>query len=407
LPLIFFVAGGVSGCSNRNSDATARNGKQEQKVEQQSIDSHVQPTVTEKIVESTSSPHDMNVPDSVPAETLSRKMVIPDFEPVQAILVCSMIGENLDSQLLVNIVKTLHQKVRVIILINSPDQISLCRTILLRAGIPPGSVDLLRCTANSIWIRDYAPIFVRQANGDIVAVESTYTRSADPGMARPNDEFAIALSNLLDLDIDGLPILLDGGNVVSNGHLVYTTTSVLSANRSRGFDGKRLVRLFRRHFGEMKWLMTPPLKGEPTGHADTFVTFLCENTVVIGRMDPDDEPKNAALLDDLAIALGKQRVGEEFVKVFRVPLTRNGEVWRAYCNVVVVNNTILVPSFADTTANEAEVLSVYRQAAPNADVVAIPCDSLLGYDGLLHCMTLTIPRGIDIELLNKVLTSCP
>lgn len=337
----------------------------------------------------------------------SGRTLIADYEPVEAIMVCSMVGENLESHMLANIVKALHRKVRVIILINSPDEIAPCRRLLSAAGIRPGSVDLLQCNANSPWLRDYGPVFVREANGGVLALESSYLRSGAPGRAVDNDDFAIAMANLLELEIDSLPIRLDGGNIVSNGRdLLCTTTRVLEENRSRGFDGPGLSRLFKRKFGPLKWIMTPALDGEPTGHADIFLTFLGPDTLVVGRMDPDAEPTNAARLDRLAATLREYTAGR--LKVFRVPLTRQGEVWRSYCNVVVVNDTILVPSFADSPGEiEAEVMSVYRKAAPHCEVVAIPCDSLLGYDGLLHCMTLTIPRGTALDALKPVLVPCP
>lgn len=345
--------------------------------------------------------------DPVPATPHPARAIVPDFHPVEAIMLASMIGEHFEPKLLVNLVKALHRKVRIIILVSSPDEIPACRSLLARAGIPRGSVDLLRCNANSIWIRDYGPVFVREPDGTLIAVESTYLRSADPGTAAANDEFAIALGNLLNLRIESLPIRLDGGNLVSNGRdLLCTTTQLLHANQTRGFDGPRLSQLFRNKFGEMRWLMTPPLEGEPTGHADIFLTFLSGDSVVVGRMDPASEPKNAARLDRLASTLRDSGKGR--LKVYRAPVTRHGEIWRSYCNVVIVNDTILVPSFADAPdAIEAEAMTVYREAAPHCEVMSIPCDSLLGYDGLLHCMTLAIPRGVKLEPLKSALIPCP
>lgn len=339
----------------------------------------------------------------------SGRKIIAEFEPVAAVLVCAIAENELKSQLLVNLVKALHEKSRVIILVNDPAQITFCRKLLSKAGIPSGAVDLLKCNSNSIWLRDYGPIFASEANGEMVALESTYLLGPRTGKASSNDEFAITLSNLLNLDIDSLPIHLEGGNFVSNGNgLVCTTSIVLSKNKARGFDGKRINKLFRRKFGDVKWIMTPPLEGEPTGHADIFLNFLSPDTVVVGEMNSATEPTNAATLDQLADLLAKQTIGEQPLKVLRVPLLRDGKVWRSFCNVLIVNNTILVPSFQDTPPLIQEAaLAVYREAVPDADVIAVPCDCLLGQYGLLHCMSLTLPRGIDTQLLDEMLISCP
>ena len=75
---------------------------------------------------------------------------------------------------------------------------------------------------------------------------------------------------------------------------------------------------------------------------------------------------------------------------------------------MIANGTILVPSFADSADSiEAEVMKVYRAAMPSAEVVPVTCDSLLGFDGLLHCMTLTLPRGIALDGLKAALIPCP
>ncbi|MFP6856298.1 MAG: agmatine deiminase family protein [Roseibacillus sp.] len=347
-------------------------------------------------------------------ESLSRGggSMIGEYESIEAVLMCAMIGTGVESQMMVDLVRALHRKVRVVVLVNSVEQVSECRRLLSQAGIPAGGVDLLRCNANSPWLRDYGPLFVRKADGKIAAVESAYLRSADSNnlnLVLANDEFAIALSNGLDLEVDSLPILLDGGNFISNGgRLVCTTTRVLAANRARGFDANRLDRLFKRKFGELNWIMTPALDGEPTGHVDIFLTFLARDLAVVGRMDPSTEPVNAARLDQFAATLRAQRVGKNQMQVLRVPVTRNGEVWRSYCNVVIANGTILVPSFADSADSiEAEVMKVYRAAMPSAEVVPVTCDSLLGFDGLLHCMTLTLPRGIALDGLKAALIPCP
>ena len=167
-------------------------------------------------------------------ESLSRGggSMIGEYESIEAVLMCAMIGTGVESQMMVDLVRALHRKVRVGVLVNSVEQVSECRRLLSQAGIPAGGVDLLRCNANSPWLRDYGPLFVRKADGKIAAVESAYLRSADSNnlnLVLANDEFAIALSNGLDLEVDSLPILLDGGNFISNGgRLVCTTTRVLA-----------------------------------------------------------------------------------------------------------------------------------------------------------------------------------
>ena len=68
----------------------------------------------------------------------------------------------------------------------------------------------------------------------------------------------------------------------------------------------------------------------------------------------------------------------------------NGE-YRTYTNSVIVNKTVIVPTYEekyDTTA-----LRIYREAMPGYHVVGIDCNDIIGALGAIHCITKEI--GVD------------
>jgi agmatine/peptidylarginine deiminase len=63
----------------------------------------------------------------------------------------------------------------------------------------------------------------------------------------------------------------------------------------------------------------------------------------------------------------------------------NGGDYRTYTNSIIINKTVIVPTYEtyyDTTA-----LRIYREAMPGYNVVSINCNSIIPSLGAIHCIT--------------------
>jgi agmatine/peptidylarginine deiminase len=78
------------------------------------------------------------------------------------------------------------------------------------------------------------------------------------------------------------------------------------------------------------------------------------------------------------------------------PRTEEGN-WRSYCNVLIINGIILMPSYAGVDpALETEARETYTRLMPSWKVVSINSDTLVKKRGVLHCIGITIPGYVNV-----------
>jgi agmatine deiminase len=146
--------------------------------------------------------------------------------------------------------------------------------------------------------------------------------------------------------------------------------------------------LLQRHLGCRDLIVLPRLAGEPTGHVDMYATVTGPGEAIVGRYDPEDDPDNAALLDEAAAILRRAH----FV-VRRVPMPSNLDGrFRSYTNSLAVNGVVLVPSYDDDAVAERHTLSVFRAAYPGRRILSIDSRAIIELDGAVHCAIMSIAR---------------
>ena len=98
-----------------------------------------------------------------------------------------------------------------------------------------------------------------------------------------------------------IPLLLEGGNFISNGAgLLLTSSKTILMNEQGGFSNKQLINMFNDFLGVNGVYAVNPLIDEPNGHLDMFMTLLDKNLAVVAEMDPALDSENSALLNEAA-----------------------------------------------------------------------------------------------------------
>ncbi len=295
-------------------------------------------------------------------------------------------------EILADIVEAVRHRVDVAALVNNDEGRKAVSDILTSRGLPDDAVRYVEAAHDTMWVRDYGPLFVRRVDdGRAVVVDADYER-----FSRPNDDNAPqAVASQLRLTAIKAPLSLEGGNLLSNGHgLCITTTTLLDRNRQRGYSEEDVRRLLAEYFGATETLFLEPLSGEPTGHVDMFAVFTDPNTVVVGQYDPFVDPTNAAILERNAARLAQARGPQGPLRVVRVPMPpREGEQWRTYTNVVFANGLLLTPTYNSLDdAEERAAREIYRELLPGWRVTSIDVSDLIANGGALHCISMNAPR---------------
>jgi agmatine/peptidylarginine deiminase len=299
------------------------------------------------------------------------------------------------------IASALHRNIALICLVSNKAELDLARGILAKHGVPASGVRFLVAPINTLWVRDYVPMFAQRTDGSVLLADFLYEPPKEMER-RPLDEaFGKVLGDVLSLPVQPVPLTVEGGNLLTNGEgLVVTTHSIIPRNASRGYDASRVENILGNAFGYNRWTRVPGLIGEATQHADMFMTFLASDVLVVGRMGPAVDPRNAALLDDVAKAMASINGPRVPMKVYRIPMpvpAKAGKGWRTYTNIILANGVLLMPTFSGVDqAAQSEALALYGRLMPGWKVVGINCDALATHMGLLHCVCRQVPAFVSV-----------
>ncbi len=286
-------------------------------------------------------------------------------------------------------------RLRILGLVNDRSEQFEAEQVLAEHGGTPRDVEFVQMSYDTMWVRDYGPMFVRLSDGEGLLVNADYTMEIDGGdLPGVDDEFPDVMASATGARAMTVPVRLQGGNVLSNGDgLCVTSTWVFSENEGLGKDPNDIAAVLGERMGMRRWLFVTPLAGEQTRHVDMFLTFLAPGLAVVGQFDANDDPVNAGICDAAAELLAEEMTSRGPMRVVRIPMPKpDGDVFRSYTNVVFANGVLLVPTYnGGDPALEQEALDLYRRLMPGWQIAGVNCDALIGMGGALHCVVLNIP----------------
>jgi agmatine deiminase len=289
---------------------------------------------------------------------------------------------------LAQIVAAIHDRIKIIGIVANDEQRIQTIALLNAHRLPDDSIDFFRWPIEATWVRDYAPFFM--VGDHVTVVDFSY-----PQQNRDyEDNFPMALAATFGMHYNHCGLTFDGGNLLGNGDGVCVTTlRIIARNQDRGYNSDQIGALLHDHFHFERWVRLHELEGEPTGHADMFVTFCAMNKAIVGIYRPDDDATNAQILDENASTLKGELTRQGPIDVVRIPMPshRDGN-WRSFTNVIYANGVALVPQYPDTNPDLDKIaLIVFREALPDWKIVGIDCSKLISKRGALHCVSRNIP----------------
>ena len=353
---------------------------------------------------------------------LSARKILPqsepeDFYPIaefsrnSAILLGCHDHIRLMPKLFGDIAKAINGKVPLFGIVSDESQAKAGNELIKRLGLKPESMRFIINQADSIWIRDYAPFILRYDEENLLMVDAKY-RTRDELQARKKDDFmGVKFAKMFDLPVRSIPLVLEGGNFISNGDgLLLTSAKTLQINKEgkAAYSNPQLVSMFHDYLGVDGVFAVAPLQGEPNGHIDMFMTMVAKNIAVIGEIPPSEDPTNSARLNETARFVSTIPTSAGPIQVKRIPMPPKwGEDWRSYTNVIFANGILLMPSFSDVDPSlEQRAVQVYQSVLPPGWIVKkINCDNLVKLHGQLHCISYNLPKFLPIDNLIKKIFS--
>ena len=315
---------------------------------------------------------------------------LAEYEEVEGIIVTW--AYTYQDLLLSKIVDAAQEEGRVWILSrpNTSDSVSV-QAYLASRGIPLDSVTFLSVANNSIWARDYGPWTVYDTVTDSMGiVDFRYNRP------RPLDDVVPAtLARLWDLPLYQAVTMPDslahpGGNFMVDGSGAgFASDLILNENRLLG--ASRIDSILLRYCGVDQFYRLDTLLYDKIHHIDMHVKLLDEETVLVGEYplgiaDHAGLEKIAGLFAHTPTMYGRP------YRVVRIPMPADNSgryppqsPFLTYTNSLIVNGTVLVPIY--NLPSDSVALRIYREAMPGYRILGLDCNSIIGQNGAIHCIT--------------------
>lgn len=253
---------------------------------------------------------------------------------------------------------------------------------LQQKNIDISKVKFFHINSEMVWTRDFAPITVLM-DGSPIFIGNPYLPSRVAAF-KFDKQVSAALGSYLDLPVYHLPVVIEGGNIITDGQgTVMMMESVLLNNPD--VDEEKLQQLVKAYYGADNLIILPTPPGEITGHVDLVVKFIDQNTLLVASA-PEDHHWHDNLEQVTKILTNKN------YKVIRVPISSapDESIEWSYINSLTLNNKVIVPIYG--TPEDAQALEIYAQAIPDYEIVTV--DEKIYMVGAVHCQTKEVPQVV-------------
>jgi agmatine deiminase len=295
-----------------------------------------------------------------------------EFEPVSELLLGTEDAYSVED-MYPELLDALRGVVRTTIYVDSAYVRYDLEDIFAATGVDDADYEYVTAPVDSIWMRDYGPLFVKDARGDLEVVDLSYYPE------RPNDDAIPArVARERGLASKRLRLYWEGGNYTSDGKGNVFASDVLHS-RNSGSASQIDASVGAAFSGRLNVLDHMRDDGG-TGHIDMFVLMTGPRSLLLNRFPSGHQ--NKARMDRHAQAL--ESMGYSVTR-----LDLGDRRFSSYTNGLIVNDVALVPTYGKASTDGA-ALAAYRAAGYRT--VGIDCRRIIQWSGAIHCITMTVPR---------------
>ena len=294
------------------------------------------------------------------------------------------------------IVRKLSAVERVCILVTDADAEEAARAMLVTAGAEMAAVVFHIQPTDRVWTRDFAPLFLRSAQGEVAAAKWRFNGWAKYENHTRDDIAGHAVANFAGVRCWTPDMVLEGGSIDVNGAGLLLTTEECQLSDTQARNPEMTREQIEARLGEflgidrVLWLRNGIVGDDTHGHIDDLARFTDRDSMVlVSEGDPADA--NYELLRE------NREIARSFgLRVRELPMPE--PLWfdgqrlpASYANFYIANQIVLVPTFNDP--HDRVALQVLAEAFPDRRVIGIHCVELVWGLGTLHCMTQQQPAG--------------
>ena len=295
------------------------------------------------------------------------------------------------------IVRHLSRVERVNILVVGRGHENQVRKILAKCHVNMDAVRLFQHRTNRSWTRDFCPIFIKNAKGQVAITDWLFNGWAKYDNWQRDNAVPSYIADELRIDRAEPELVLEAGSIDVNGQgkLITTRECLLSPVQARnpGKTQQELEQALHDFLGitEVIWLENGIVGDDTHGHIDDLARFVNPDTVAIIEEHDKSDENYAILQENLAILKSRQDLRTVTLPC-PAPVVFDGQRLPAsYANFYIANKLVLVPTFMDK--NDRVAMNTLAELFPDREIIGIPATDLVLGLGTLHCMTQQQPAA--------------
>ena len=289
--------------------------------------------------------------------------------------------------------QALHTGERVhIVVYDEAADIDRVRGILTKRGLDMGQIDFRAWPTNDVWMRDNGPVFVFDQSNQLCITDWEFNGWGNKADWEKCNQIPKKVAEELGVPVTSIPMVNEGGSVEIDGKgtLMAKGSSILNANRNKGWKKDDAEAYFRRYLGVTNFIW---LDGEKGGditddHIDGTARFANGDSIVTFERSDFTDPREYD-----ALARAKNAQGEPY-KMVHLPVTKTKKIKGEpgiYTNYYIGNKVVVLPIFGDPSDQVAE--RIVQELYPARKVVGIDFTEVYKDGGLAHCVTQQQPAS--------------
>jgi len=270
-----------------------------------------------------------------------------------------------------------------------------------RAALGAVEARFHRVPFGDIWLRDTAPIFVRDARGAVATARFRFNGWGGKYVLEHDDQVAARIAALAGLPDRRAEWVLEGGSIDVDGQGTCLTTRqcLLNPNRNPSMGAEAIEAELASSLGILKtvWLGDGLLHDHTDGHVDNVARFVGVGVALCMEARGGDDPNRVALdaiARDLAASTDARGRRLEVVRIPSPGRVTDGEgkiVPASFMNFYVGNRAVVVPTYG--TPWDDEAVAAIGVLFPGREAVGVDARAILSGGGAFHCITQQVPVG--------------
>jgi agmatine deiminase len=254
------------------------------------------------------------------------------------------------------------------------------------AGLP---VRFHELRFGDIWMRDIAPVFLKNAGGEVASVRFVFNGWGAKYLYPGDDLIAAEVQVRSGLKAFASSLVCEGGglDVDGAGRCLTTREVVLNENRNPGLTQQQAEALLCDALGvdRVIWLAQGLRNDHTDGHIDNIARFVAEGRALCMHAVDANDP-NRDVLQAIERELRAAALDVVSIPSPGLVLGRDGKLLPAsYCNFYIANQSVVVPVFGCKQDDAA--LRAIEQIFPGRAVIEVPALVFLQEGGTVHCIT--------------------